>query len=1130
MSCGALASFLLFAIPQAASAALQCSPCSQPSFGPASSAFTTRFDGDSSSNGAASTFVAVGDFNNDGIPDLAVDGGLLLIYIGTGSGSYHPPISLPYSDPRAIAVGDFNGDGNLDLAIGSSGGIILLGDGKGGFSTSQKPVGFGAEYIAVGDFDGDGILDLATADYFGNELRLYHGTGDGNFSLMQMIPVGSGTNSFYDLVPRVADFNHDGIDDLAVASTGDGKIGILLGRLGGGLTVSYAPSTAALGGDLRIGDFDGDGIADILAEGSDRFGGPKSLTVFVGNGDGTFHDGGSFFAGYSILFETGDFNGDGKRDIAIIKSYDSDSQDYGLFVYPGIGDGTFGAPISTLTFGPQGRMFTVADVNLDGKLDLVVPTSSGETVQVLLGSGNGHFEESPRFSAGVQYLQGIAAADFNNDGIPDVVVTGFLNGQVGVLLGTGAGGFESPRIASVPVDGGVVTADFNNDGKMDVAVSDGFDDLFVLLGSGDGNLGSPIRTEKDHGQATLAVGDFDGDGKQDIVVALGKVVLFRGRGDGTFELPSTITTLVPSGIAVGDVNGDGLADIVLTVSAFSGSTLQVLLGHGDGTFSDPVVTTLDDDASAVALGDMNDDGKVDVVLVYPYLNSVGVLLGDGSGSFQSSLRAETNGYYRTLSLTDINGDGFLDVVITSQDNAAILPGKGDGHLGRGHLFGMPGTPMGAAVGSFDTGGQVDVVVGCQGTVYTPPDFIALLSNTSCHPRRMALTSEENGCIPPATAFPSQPILQILDDGDNVITCAGGSVSASILPGSGTSGAILGGSTSSPVANGMAAFIDLSIDRAGAGYQLEFHHPAASTTRTVPFSVGNSPAPPVAGNNGPICAGQTLQLTASMVVGATYTWKGPNGFIYKKQNPSISDVTTAASGDYSVTVDVAGCASAPATTTVVVHPLPSSALTRPAAVCPGSDGNVASVPDAGAGATYVWSVTNGTITTRADGSSIGFAAGRFGPITVSVTVTDANGCSSSSSAVVLINQACPMVFYTVVPCRLIDTRRAPGPNGGPSLQSETERTFILAGSCGIPADATAFSVNVAVVQPTAGPGFLTAYPGGTPRPQVATINYRAGQIRANNAIVNLGNAGDVTIYCAQGSGTVDVVVDVNGYFR
>ena len=132
-----------------------------------------------------------------------------------------------------------------------------------------------------------------------------------------------------------------------------------------------------------------------------------------------------------------------------------------------------------------------------------------------------------------------------------------------------------------------------------------------------------------------------------------------------------------------------------------------------------------------------------------------------------------------------------------------------------------------------------------------------------------------------------------------------------------------------------------------------------------------------------------------------------------------------------------------------------------------------------------------------------------------------GCSSGA--------ACGS-FYTLAPCRLIDTRNPTGPYGGPALAAGVSRSFVLTGQCGIPTTATAVSLNVVSITPSTGPAFLTGFPGGLPLPLVSTVNSGAGQIRANNAVVALGGGGDVQVFCGQGAGTSHLVVDVNGYFQ
>jgi hypothetical protein len=292
---------------------------------------------------------------------------------------------------------------------------------------------------------------------------------------------------------------------------------------------------------------------------------------------------------------------------------------------------------------------------------------------------------------------------------------------------------------------------------------------------------------------------------------------------------------------------------------------------------------------------------------------------------------------------------------------------------------------------------------------------------------------------------------------------------------------------------------------------------------------NSTATPVAGNNGPICVGQTLQLSASTVSGASYSWSGPNAFTSSQQNPSIPSATLAAAGSYSVTATVNACASAAGMTTVAVNSAPSAVISAPGAVCPNSAGHAASVPDAGVGATYAWTIGNGTITEGAGTRSITFSSGSSGGVTLNVTVQN-GGCSAMGSKMVtILPPGCPGKFFTLAPCRVIDTRDAPGPWGGPALAGGAERIFPIAGRCDIPTGARSVSLNVTVVQPAAS-GYLSLYPGGTPLPLVSALNYAAGQIKANNATVPLSSSGTLAVFCGQGPGTAHLLIDVNGYFE
>jgi hypothetical protein len=184
-------------------------------------------------------------------------------------------------------------------------------------------------------------------------------------------------------------------------------------------------------------------------------------------------------------------------------------------------------------------------------------------------------------------------------------------------------------------------------------------------------------------------------------------------------------------------------------------------------------------------------------------------------------------------------------------------------------------------------------------------------------------------------------------------------------------------------------------------------------------------------------------------------------------------------------------------------------------------------NSGPGRTYLGSAAVTTDTTCNGSFNVSFPISG-GEAVITATATDpANNTSEFSACLTAVAAG---QFHTATPCRILDTRNPAGPCGGPALADGGTRTFVLAGQCAIPSGASSLSVNVAVTQPTNGPGFLTIFPGGTIRPTFSSMNYNAGQTRANNAIVPLGASGDISVYCGQGGGTVQFILDVNGYFQ
>ena len=303
----------------------------------------------------------------------------------------------------------------------------------------------------------------------------------------------------------------------------------------------------------------------------------------------------------------------------------------------------------------------------------------------------------------------------------------------------------------------------------------------------------------------------------------------------------------------------------------------------------------------------------------------------------------------------------------------------------------------------------------------------------------------------------------------------------------------------------------------------------STAASTSVTVNTPPSAPAAANGGPICAGGTLALTASAIANATYAWTGPNGFTSALQNPSIPNATAAAAGVYSVTATASGCTGPAGSTSAVVNPV-SAAIAASTQICltSGNTGT-ASAPDAGSGATYAWTITNGAITGGQGTPSIAFSVVAAGTTTLGVTVVS-GGCSANGSATISVQTQCGGLS-TLTPCRAVDTRNATGPLGGPPLQPNAVRLFNLVSVCGVPPTAKAVSANLTVVGPTAS-GALHVYPGDLGTTPLATaISFSPGKTRANNAILRLATdgTGTVAVLC-ESNGVLDLIIDVNGYFE
>ena len=628
-----------------------------------------------------------------------------------------------------VVTADFNGDGKLDLAVTGNGAIqVMLGNGDGTFKTPITTGNVSTIGMAVGDFNGDGIPDLAVIE---EPAAILLGKGDGTFILPP--PGGQGTG-FPEGGIGVGDFNSDGNLDIVVGSVYGGFY-LLLGDGKGNISNLATPTSVSDGTSfgpafIATGDVNGDGIPDVITVGNFL----GSISVVLGVGNGTFQGPITYSTGmFPSSVAIADYTGDGIPDLAV-SNQTSQNQVGTISVYPGNGDGTFKPPIQLNPTDQNNWWVAASDFNNDGATDLLIvanTTTNPTQVGVMLGTPNGMLQ-GPNYYAVGMTPQAPALADFNGDGKLDVAVVGSgFGGNLSVLFGNGDGTMQPATTYTTAFGSNSVAAgDFNGDGKPDLVVANGSSsNVLLFLNNGDGTFQAGKSVGSSIGGATfIATGDFNNDGKLDYALSgIGGVSIGLGNGDGTFHGGAGISTLGCFGcmagpIALADVNGDGVLDLVLVdggVVTNSGAvgTITVFLGKGDGSFQSGVKYTSGYNATSVAIGDINGDGKPDIVVgdagggsFPPQPGALEVLLGNGDGTFQNAVRYASP-VLSWVAIADFNGDGFPDVAAVSNSNKTITVflSNGDGTLRNAVPYGAGGGPPALAIGDLNGDGKPDLV-------------------------------------------------------------------------------------------------------------------------------------------------------------------------------------------------------------------------------------------------------------------------------------------------------------------------------------------------------------------------------------------------------------------------------------
>jgi FG-GAP-like repeat len=565
----------------------------------------------------------------------------------------------------------------------------------------------------------------------------------------------------------VGDVNGDGIPDLVVNKP-SWDVDVLFGNGDGTFRTGPTFVTGMLGSTFALADLNGDGKMDLVIAGvlNSSPSSPSGIGICFGNGDGTFQPAVTYpdmdtATPYLVL---GDFNGDGVLDVVTVGSH-------GVWLFPGTGNGTFGTAIFTLVSHIGGTDVAAADFNKDGNLDLVVTTKTA--VAVLFGKGNGTFQPPVRLQTPAQ-PSWIALGDINSDGYTDVALTMVSSNEVSVFLNNRAGGFSAPTpvympggwhiaIGDVNGDGipdlvnsfvyiaqgngngtfgkpvrqmiqgsdfgpyNVVLADLRNNGHTDLVVMGAVGVVSVLLNEGKGKYEDGFWTPVTGGAGCGVAADFNGDGAPDLAVNTLNgisILLGTGKANAPFKPGATIPVAYPDCVAGGDFNGDGIPDLLEPTSSPPGGssppTVLTYLGNGDGTFTLkstlPIpITTLYTTAGYLAAGDLNRDGKMD------FVSTVNLLaLGNGDGTFQTPVTLDPNILpstaltgFSSIAVQDLNGDGWPDIVATDylHNYIYVLLNNQQGGFTQTVIQPTEYTaPLGIYFGRLIPGGAVDLII------------------------------------------------------------------------------------------------------------------------------------------------------------------------------------------------------------------------------------------------------------------------------------------------------------------------------------------------------------------------------------------------------------------------------------
>lgn len=693
------------------------------------------------------TAAATGDFNSDGLLDIAVISEwshLISVYLQKPDGGFGLGAHMGGTIyPRSIQACQIVGSPAVDLAVCSAGTrevAVFPGNGDGSFATPYRlPVSLQPSAVACGDLNFDGYADLVVGGIkagSNGEVWIYVGDGLGGFSKTQTLTGIQDTKAIFlvDFGDTGAQSRPDGLPDLAVLrwqgtvvvyrGWGNGYFGgDLLGQPAD--TIPHQSNRWKSFG-LAIANFSADpyGIPDICVPYMWEHNWAQILT---GNGNCTFIRQASEDMLRPSMWPSCatalDYNRDGRADLAF-SNYASPNcslyQNRG-YTPPALYDFPY---IDHYGVGNTNTSVVTRDMNADGYDDLLITSGATQTANIIFGGPNGAL-----CAPSLKHSTAASCA-----GIGDFVVANPRNDLViaasSAVVYRNDGGMQFTQVYSSGLTGraeDVAVADFNPPSSLDFAVlrvgsSGGAAWCYVYTGDGAGSF-SQQSLQMDAATATLAqdmvVADFDGVNGPDLAIAEAQSAyegiycrLNNGAGSfAWFKSTSLPSGSLPRDLEAGDFNGDGKQDVVVALAAMN--KFGLLTGKGNGFFNTPITFGTGAEPTGVCAADFNTDAKPDVAISNKGDDTVRIFLGDGAGSFLAGQTIGVGDAPTHLYACDLNADGKTDIAVANSvsQTFSLLRGNGDGTFQPQQEYRTGGTPIRFAAGDLRETGLPDLFVG-----------------------------------------------------------------------------------------------------------------------------------------------------------------------------------------------------------------------------------------------------------------------------------------------------------------------------------------------------------------------------------------------------------------------------------